>query len=87
MRFSKLRRSSALRRWIDSGFSQSHHFCLPSTVAIVLVGIFLLCFQAPRRVKALRAAFLTTSSWNPVTGEYGALHAIYGTLVSCCWRC
>jgi len=49
------------------------------TVAIVLVGIFLVVFpRRPRRDQGLRATFLTTSSWNPVTGEYGAFTAIYG---------
>jgi len=49
---------------------------------------FLLCSQAQDpRFKAFGLTFLTTSSWNRVSGGVRASRAIYGTLVRRCWRC
>jgi len=77
-----LRRRPASEKLVDSGFRYVT-VALASMVAIVLVSIFLTVFQgAQEAIKAFGLTFLTTSSWNPVTGEYGAFTAIYGTLVS-----
>jgi len=78
----KSRRRPPSERWIDSGF-RGLTILLASTVAIILLGIFVVVFQgAQDAIKAFGLTFLSTSSWNPVTGEYGAFTAIYGTLVS-----
>ncbi|MCT0199399.1 phosphate ABC transporter permease subunit PstC [Synechococcus sp. CS-1325] len=77
-----LRRRPASEKLVDGGFRYLT-IALASMVAIVLVAIFLTVFQgAQEAIKAFGLKFLTTSSWNPVTGEYGAFTAIYGTLVS-----
>ncbi|MCT0231778.1 phosphate ABC transporter permease subunit PstC [Synechococcus sp. CS-1324] len=77
-----LRRRPASEKLVDGGFRYLT-IALASMVAIVLVAIFLTVFQgAQEAIKAFGLKFLATSSWNPVTGEYGAFTAIYGTLVS-----
>lgn len=52
-------------------------------VILIMAGIF---FQLVRdsgpSLHAFGARFLVTDRWNPVTGQFGALSSIYGTLVS-----
>ncbi len=54
-----------------------------STVAIVLVLILAIVFHGSLESMGLYGwRFLVTSNWNPVDDEYGALTAIYGTMVT-----
>jgi phosphate transport system permease protein len=77
-----LRRRPPAEKLVDLGFRQLT-LLLASTVAIVLLGIFLTVFQGAREAfAAFGLSFLTTSNWDPVTEQYGAFVAIYGTLVS-----
>ena len=77
-----LRRRPPAEKLVDLGFRQLT-LLLASTVAIVLLGIFLTVFQGAREaIAAFGLSFLTTSNWDPVTEQYGAFVAIYGTLVS-----
>lgn len=53
------------------------------TLLLVVASIFLvLCYQSRDAVRTFRWAFLTTSVWDPVAREFGALPLIYGTIVS-----
>ena len=77
-------RGSALRRFArrDRLFRHTTEFAAFLVVAI-FAGIMLsLTIGAWPSIKAFGWSFLTTSEWNPVTEKYGALPAIYGTLVS-----
>jgi phosphate transport system permease protein len=77
-----LRRRPPAEKLVDLGFRQLT-LLLASTVAIVLLGIFLTVFQGAREaIAAFGLSFITTSNWDPVTEQYGAFVAIYGTLVS-----
>ncbi|MDA0717355.1 MAG: phosphate ABC transporter permease subunit PstC [Cyanobacteria bacterium] len=77
-----LRRRPASEKLIDLGFKQLT-LLLASAVAIVLLGIFLTVFQGAREaISSFGVNFLITSSWDPINEQYGALVAIYGTLVS-----
>jgi len=52
-------------------------------VILIMVGIFLqLVRDSLPSLRAFGLRFLITDSWNPVTGKFGALSSIYGTLVS-----
>ncbi len=52
-------------------------------VAVVLCGILLLVLSgALESMGRYGLRFLVTSDWNPVTDEYGAFTAIYGTIVT-----
>lgn len=77
-----LRRRPTSERLLDIGFRQLT-LCLAALVALVLLAIVLTVFHGSREAMATFGLnFLTTSSWDPVNGTYGAFTAIYGTLVS-----
>ncbi|MDR3419591.1 MAG: phosphate ABC transporter permease subunit PstC [Nevskia sp.] len=53
------------------------------TVLVLLGGVIASLVQGSvPAIKAFGFGFLTSSSWNPVTEKFGALPAIYGTLVT-----
>jgi phosphate transport system permease protein len=77
-----LRRRPPAEKLIDIGFRQLT-LVLAGSVAIVLLAIFLTVFHGAREaMAAFGLDFIVSSSWNPVTGQYGAFVAIYGTLVT-----
>lgn len=52
-------------------------------VAVLLAAIVGVTWQGSAAArKAFGLGFLTSSAWNPVAGEFGALPAIYGTILS-----
>lgn len=56
---------------------------LASVVGLLLAAILITVFLGSRSaMSAYGLGFLTTSNWNPVTNEYGAFTAIYGTVVT-----
>ena len=67
---------------MDRGF-QLLSMALAAFVAILLLAIVLTVFQGAREAMAtFGTRFITTSSWDPVSNQYGAFVAIYGTLVT-----
>jgi len=50
--------------------------------AVILVLWFVLTRDSLPSIRQFGAHFLTQSEWNPVTGDYGVLFAIFGTVVS-----
>lgn len=77
-----LRRRPPQEKLVDIGFRQLT-LVLAASVGIVLLAIFLTVFSGAREAMATFGfKFLTTSAWDPVNEEYGALIAIYGTLVT-----
>lgn len=77
-----LRRRPASEKLVDQGFRQLT-VVLASIVAVVLLGIFLVVIDGSKEaIGKFGLNFITTSAWDPVNDEYGALTAIYGTLVS-----
>ena len=76
----QLRKRTASEKLVDNGFK---HFVLAmaSMVAIILISIFIVVyFESSESISKYGLRFLFSSSWNPVTDEYGAFTAIYGTL-------
>ncbi|MEL6438562.1 MAG: phosphate ABC transporter permease subunit PstC [Cyanobacteria bacterium J06621_8] len=56
---------------------------LAFTIAGILVWITIqVGLKAMPAIREFGLGFLSTSSWNPVTGQYGVWPAIYGTLIS-----
>ncbi len=56
---------------------------MAAMVAIVLFAIFLVVFfEAAESMGRYGLKFLITSEWNPVTDNYGAFTAIYGTVIT-----
>lgn len=77
-------REPALRRFnaSDRRFRALTQFAAFLVVAIFVGIIVLLTMGAMPAIKAFGFAFLTTSTWNPVTQKFGAFPLIYGTLVT-----
>lgn len=48
---------------------------------VILMGVFLGAGAWPA-IRRFRLGFLTTATWDPVTGQFGALPMLYGTLVT-----
>jgi phosphate transport system permease protein len=73
---------SALEKGLDRGFIWLT-IAFAVGIGLILVSIALTVFAgAFDAIKEFGFNFLTQSSWNPVTNEFGALPVIYGTLVS-----
>jgi len=52
-------------------------------ILLIVLGIIIQLMQnSGLAIDKFGGRFLTSTSWNPVTGEFGALSSIYGTLVS-----
>ncbi len=78
------RRARALRafRFRNGSF---HGLTLTAAVAVLVIlgGVILSLIEGSLpAIRAFGFGFLYTSVWNPVTDQYGALAAIYGTLVT-----
>ncbi len=77
-------KSKVLRRFKigDGAFHIVTRACA-AAVLLILGGVILsLGFGAAPAVKQFGFSFLTSESWNPVSEKFGALAAIYGTLIT-----
>lgn len=76
------RRRPLSERLVDQVFRQLT-FALAGSVALILVAILItVSHGAEEAFRAFGLKFMTTSDWNPVKETYGALTAIYGTLIT-----
>jgi phosphate transport system permease protein len=75
-------RSRGLARLGDFVFSRLTLICSLVLIAILVNILVILIIQALPAIKEFGTAFLGNSTWNPVNDQYGALPAIYGTLLS-----
>ena len=67
---------------MDRGFRQIT-FVLAASVALILLAILVTVGQgASDAFRQFGLGFITRSDWNPVDDTYGALTAIYGTLIT-----
>ena len=67
---------------LDEGF-RNVVLVMASMVAIILFSIFLVVFFGSlESIGKYGLKFLINSDWNPVTDQYGAFTAIYGTLIT-----
>ena len=75
-----LRTRPTSERLVDIGF-KNIVFVLASMVAVILFSIFtVIYYESTESISKYGLKFLFSSAWNPVTDEYGAFTAIYGTL-------
>ncbi len=77
-----LRKRPIIERLVDEGFKKLATL-MAAMVAIILIGIFIVVLTGS--IEAMRRYglnFLFVSEWNPVTNNYGAFTAIYGTIVT-----
>ena len=75
-----LRTRPTSERLVDVGF-KNIVVAMASMVAVVLFSIFaVVYYESTESISRYGLRFLFSSAWNPVTDEYGAFTAIYGTL-------
>ena len=76
----ELRTRTTSEKLVDIGF-KNLVFVMASMIAIILFSIFVVVyFESTESISKYGLKFLFSSAWNPVTNEYGAFTAIYGTL-------
>ena len=76
----QLRTRTNSEKLIDVGF-KNLVVAMASMVAIVLFSVFaVVYYESTESISKYGLRFLFSSAWNPVTDEYGAFTAIYGTL-------
>jgi phosphate transport system permease protein len=84
VRFVERDRRKVLRRLqlADRGFRLLTQ-CAAAAVLVILGGVILsLVLGSIPAIREFGLSFLTSQSWNPVTDKFGALAAVYGTLVT-----
>ena len=75
-----LRKRTYSEKFIDISF-KNIVIAMASLVAIVLFSIFtVVYYESTESIGRYGFRFLFSSAWNPVTDDYGAFTAIYGTL-------
>jgi phosphate transport system permease protein len=74
-----LRKASLL---MDSVFKNVSLACAVSVVVLIVSMFAVLAYAAAPAFKEMGWAFFTSTAWNPVTEHYGALPAIFGTVVT-----
>ena len=75
-------RNSQIIRIGDRLFPRAALICALIVVAILINILIILFIQAWPAIRGTGASFFVSSTWDPVKNAYGALPAIYGTLVS-----
>jgi phosphate transport system permease protein len=70
------------QRWQDTLFRRTTLFFALFVLAILAAILFSLIKGSLPAFDKFGLGFLTSSAWNPVTHEYGALNAIYGTVMT-----
>ena len=72
----------ALQRTLDAVFRKATLFFALFVLAMLAAIIGSLIYGGYPAIEKFGFGFLTSTAWNPVTHEYGALNAIYGTVVT-----
>jgi phosphate transport system permease protein len=66
----------------DKLFNHSTRLCAFAVLLVIIAIIISLIIGAWPALKKFGFGFLTSTAWNPVTEEFGALVSIYGTLLT-----
>lgn len=69
-------------RWADGAFRGLMMLCAFSIFAIVALIVFVLVKNSQLSIHAFGMKFFKGTAWDPVSGDFGALPFIYGTVVS-----
>ena len=72
----------ARQKWQDVFFKYATLFFALTVLAMLAAIIGSLLMGAYPAFQTFGIGFLTSTSWNPVTSQYGAANAIYGTVVT-----
>jgi phosphate transport system permease protein len=77
-----LRRKFGPEQGLDIGFVWLCRICAAAILGVLAWLVVQVLIEAFPSVQHFGLGFLTSSVWNPVTDQYGALPLIYGTLVT-----
>ncbi len=80
--FPKISPRSRYSLWLDQGFQWMTRLFAFGVVGILIYIAISVGFDALPAIRRYGLFFMTTSAWNPVEDDYGALPMIYGTLAS-----
>ena len=69
-------------KFADGAFGALMLICALSIFAIVLLIVFVLVSNSKLSIHAFGWSFFKNSSWDPVSGDFGALPFIFGTVLS-----
>jgi phosphate transport system permease protein len=69
-------------RLADGAFASVMVVCALSIFAIVVLIVFVLVSHSRLSIQAFGWKFFASRTWNPVSGQFGALPFIYGTVLS-----
>ena len=75
-------RSPFASRFADTGFRGVIVLCALSVLAIVVLIAWQLIVHSELSLKQFGLKFFFSSDWDPVSGEFGALPFVFGTIVS-----
>jgi phosphate transport system permease protein len=78
----KFLQSKSSGRFGDGAFAGLMVVCALSIFAIVLLIVFVLVSNSMLSIRQFGWKFFATRTWDPVSGDFGALPFIYGTVVS-----
>jgi phosphate transport system permease protein len=67
---------------VDAYVKNASLFCAVLIVGLVAAMLVVLAYAAAPTFQTFGFSFFTTNVWNPVTDHYGAVSAIYGTVVT-----
>ena len=68
--------------WADPLFVWLTRICASAIALLLVVMLFELISDARLSIQTFGFGFLTSTDWNPVTGKFGALSAIYGSALT-----
>jgi phosphate transport system permease protein len=69
-------------RFADGAFRGVMALCALSVFVIVVLIVFVLISKSRLSIHAFGWKFFTSQTWDPVSGDFGALPFVYGTVVS-----
>lgn len=74
--------SSRVSKYLDVLFRYSLLICSVSIIAVMVLFFYELTSRSKLSIAKFGFHFFTGSTWDPVSGDFGAMPFIYGTLVS-----
>src|ERR1700712_5603336 len=77
-----LLRVSQRALWADRAFGSAMLLCAMSLFVIVLLIVSALAINSRLSMQQSGWSFITRNAWNPVTGSFGALPFLFGTVAS-----
>ena len=74
--------TSRISKYLDGIFRYSLLICSFSVIAVMALFFFELTSRSKLSIARFGFSFFTGNTWDPVSGDFGAMPFIYGTLVS-----